>query len=127
MILALVTASVFAWAQTPIVEFPASLGTAEYSKVTEVPKELKEATSLYKQAAGVGLLLTAWFIGVVGYRGKALLYGILVIVFTGLCIWALINIDEIEGLLRGHLGVWGMSGAFLLIAIIVWLCIHFLF
>lgn len=61
MILALVTASVFAWAQTPIVEFPASLGTAEYSKVTEVPKELKDATSLYKQAEVAGYLIAQYY------------------------------------------------------------------
>ena len=76
--------------------------------------------------AAVGLLLTAWFI-FMGYRGKTLVYGILVIVFTGLCIWALINIDTISEFLREHLGVWGMSGVFLLIALAVWLCIHFLF
>jgi len=75
----------------------------------------------------VGVVLTAWFIAIMGYRGKTLLYGIAVIVFTGLCIWALINIDAIELFLREHLGVWGMSGIFLLIALIVWLCIHFLF
>lgn len=74
----------------------------------------------------VGLLLTAWFI-FMGYRGRTLVYGILVIIFTGLCIWALINIDTISVFLREHLGVWGMSGVFLLIALAVWLCIHFLF
>ena len=75
----------------------------------------------------VGLLLTAWFIGVMGYRGKALVYGILVIIFTGLCIWALINMNEISVFLREHLGGWGMSGIFLIIALTVWLCIRFLF
>jgi hypothetical protein len=74
----------------------------------------------------VGLLLTAWFI-LLGYRGRTLVYGILVIIFTGLCIWALINMNEISVFLREHLGVWGMSGVFLLIALAVWLCIHFLF
>ena len=74
----------------------------------------------------VGLLLTAWFI-FMGYRGRTLVYGILVILFTGLCVWALINIDAISVFLREHLGVWGMSGVFLLIALAVWLCIHFLF
>lgn len=76
--------------------------------------------------AAVGLLLTAWFI-LLGYRGRTLVYGILVIIFTGLCVWALINMNEISVFLREHLGVWGMSGAFLLIALAVWLCIHFLF
>ena len=74
----------------------------------------------------VGLLLTAWFI-LLGYRGRTLVYGILVIIFTGLCIWALINMNEISVFLREHFGVWGMSGIFLLIALAVWLCIHFLF
>ena len=74
----------------------------------------------------IGLLLTAWFI-LLGYRGRTLVYGILVIIFTGLCVWALINIDTISVFLREHLGVWGMSGVFLLIALAVWLCIHFLF
>ena len=76
--------------------------------------------------AAVGLLLTAWFI-LLGYRGRTLVYGIMVIVFTGLCIWALINIDTISVFLREHFGVWGMSGVFLLIALAVGLCIHFLF
>ena len=47
LILALATATLFAWAQTPIVEFPAELGTAEYGKLAEVPKELKEASLHY--------------------------------------------------------------------------------
>jgi hypothetical protein len=51
----------------------------------------------------------------------------MVIVFTGLCIWALINMNEISVFLREHFGVWGMSGIFLIIALAVWLCIHFLF
>ena len=77
--------------------------------------------------AFIGLALAGWFFGFMGYRGKTLMYGITVIVFTGACIWTLINIDEISVLLREHLGVWGMSGVFLLIALTVWLCIKFLF
>ena len=77
--------------------------------------------------AAVGLLLALWFAFGMGYRGKKLVYGILVILFTGLCIWGLINIDEIEILLRDSVGVWGTSGIFLLIALAVWLAMKFLF
>ena len=77
--------------------------------------------------AAAGLLLTAWFIFFMGYRGKTLLYGILVILFTGFCIWSIINWEEFTAILRDHFGVWGMSGIVLVIALIVWLCIQFLF
>ena len=75
----------------------------------------------------IGLALACWFYWGMGYRDRTLLYGIAVIVFTGACIWTLININAIEVFLRAHLGVWGMSGVFLLIALTVWLCIKFLF
>ena len=77
--------------------------------------------------AAVGLLLALWFVFGMGYRGKKLVYCILVILFTGLCLWGLINIDEIEILLRDSVGVWGTSGIFLLIALAVWLAMKFLF
>lgn len=75
----------------------------------------------------VAILLLAYFIGVLGYRGKALVYAIMVILFTGFCIWGIINWNEFTALLENHLGVWGMSGIVLLIALVVWLCMHFLF
>lgn len=77
--------------------------------------------------SAIGLLLTAFFIGIVGYRGKALIYCIAVILFTGFCIWAIINWDAFTAFLQDRLGVWGMSGVVLLIALVVWLCIHILF
>ncbi len=77
--------------------------------------------------AAVGLLLLTYFIGVLGYRGKALVYAIMVILFTGFCIWGVINMNEFSDFLKEHLGVWGMSGILLLIALAVWLCMHFLF
>ena len=42
-----------AWAFT----FPEELGTAEYGKVADVPKELKEATSLYDKADIAGFTI----------------------------------------------------------------------
>lgn len=74
----------------------------------------------------VGLLLTAWFIGVMGYRGKALVYGILVILFTGFCIWCIINWSEFTALLENSLGTWGMVGVLLAICLLVWLGMKFL-
>jgi hypothetical protein len=76
---------------------------------------------------GVALLLTAWFAGVMKYRGKKLLYGILVIIFTAFCIWGIINWEEFTAILENRFGVWGMSGIVLVIALVVWLCMHFLF
>ena len=75
----------------------------------------------------VGLLLTAWFIGVMGYRGKALVYGILVILFTGFCIWCIINWSELTALLENSLGTWGMIGVLLVLCAVVGICIMCLF
>ena len=72
-------------------------------------------------------MLTVWFIGVMGYRGRTLGYGIAVIVFTGFCIWCLINRTILFAYLEEHFGVWGMSGILLLFALSVWLCIKLLF
>ena len=74
----------------------------------------------------VGILLTAWFIVVMGYRGKALIYGILVILFTGFCIWCIINWSEFTALLENTLGTWGMIGVLLAICLFVWIGMQFL-
>lgn len=59
-------ATMSAWAQAPIVNFPQELGTADYGKVGNVPKELKEATSvLYKTEADGNII--AEYIGKYGY------------------------------------------------------------
>ena len=61
-------ATMSAWAQTqaPIVNFPQELGTANYGKVGNVPKELKEATSvLYKTEVDGNII--AEYIGIYGY------------------------------------------------------------
>lgn len=59
-------ATMSAWAQTPIVNFPEELGKAEYGKVGEVPKDFKETTSvLYKTEADGNII--AEYIGKYGY------------------------------------------------------------
>jgi len=53
-----------AWAFT----FPEELGTAEYGKVADVPKELKEATSLYDKADIAGFTIAQYY-GAYGVTG----------------------------------------------------------
>ena len=61
-------ATMSAWAQAPIVNFPQELGTADYGKVGNVPKELKEATSvLYKTEVDGNII--AQFSGLYGLLG----------------------------------------------------------
>lgn len=75
----------------------------------------------------VGIVLLTFFYFIVGYRGRGLVYCALIILFTGFCIWGVINWDEFTAMLESKLGVWGMSGVVLLIALAVWFCIHVLF
>lgn len=59
-------ATMSAWAQAPIVNFPQELGTADYGKVGDVPKEFKDATSvLYKTEVDGNII--AEYIGIYGY------------------------------------------------------------
>ena len=74
-----------------------------------------------------GTVLITYFYCFLGHRGKALVYTILLVLFTGFCIWGIINWDEFTGLLKERFGVLGMSGIVLLIALAVWLAIQFLF
>lgn len=75
----------------------------------------------------IGALLTLYFVVFLHHRGKALVYTIMLILFTGFCIWALINWNEFTTMLENHLGVWGMSGIVLAIALVVWICMKILF
>lgn len=61
-------AAMSTWAQPTIVDFPKELGTAEYSKVTEVPKELKEATNVLYQTEVDGDII-AQYSGAYGLLG----------------------------------------------------------
>ena len=52
-----------------------------------------------------GLVLEAWFL-ILGYRGKALLYALGILVFTILCIWLALNFDLVWDSMVNTLGLW---------------------
>ena len=54
---------------------------------------------------GGALVLEAWFL-IIGYRGKALLYVLGVLIFTILCIWLAINFDMVWDSMVSTLGLW---------------------
>ncbi|MBQ0090639.1 MAG: hypothetical protein KBT27_15040 [Prevotellaceae bacterium] len=65
---AFVGAAMNAFAQTPIVSFPADLGTVEYGKVSAIPDELKEANSMIYKAETDGYIIAQYY-GAYGYNG----------------------------------------------------------
>ena len=54
---------------------------------------------------GAAVILEAWFL-IIGYRGKALLYALGILVFTILCIWLAINFDLVWDSMVSTLGLW---------------------
>lgn len=58
---------------------------------------------LYLLAAGA--LLTGWFL-ILGFRGKSLLYALLILLFTLFCIWLAINFDLVWDSMVNTLGFW---------------------
>ena len=75
---------------------------------------------LYLLAAGI--LLTGWFL-ILGVRGKALRYALLILVFTLLCLWLAINLDLVWDSMVHTIGLWPTIIIVLLGAIGVWLII----
>ena len=75
---------------------------------------------VYLLAAGV--LLTGWFL-ILGFRGKALRYAVLILIFTILCIWLAINLDLVWNAMVNTLGLWPTILIVLLGAIGVWFVI----
>lgn len=75
---------------------------------------------LYLLAAGV--LLTGWFL-ILGVRGKAFRYALLILVFTLLCLWLAINLDLVWNSMVHTIGLWPTIIIVLLGAIGVWLII----
>ena len=75
---------------------------------------------LYLLAAGV--LLTGWFL-ILGVRGKAFRYALLILVFTLLCLWLAINLDLVWTSMVHTIGLWPTIIIVLLGAIGVWLII----
>lgn len=75
---------------------------------------------LYLLAAGI--LLTGWFL-ILGVRGKAFRYALLILVFTLLCLWLAINLDLVWDSMVHTIGLWPTIIIVLLGAIGVWLII----
>ena len=71
---------------------------------------------------GAGILLTGWFL-LLGVRGKALRYALLILVFTLLCLWLAINLDLVWNSMVHTIGLWPTIIIVLLGAIGVWLII----
>ena len=71
---------------------------------------------------GAGFVLELWFL-IMGYRGKSLLYGLLVILFVIVCIWMAINFDLVWDSMVNTLGIWPTIIITLLGALGVWFVI----
>ena len=54
---------------------------------------------------GGAFVLEAWFL-ILGYRGKALLYALGILLFTILCIWLALNFDLVWDSMVNTLGLW---------------------
>lgn len=54
---------------------------------------------------GGAVVLEAWFL-IIGYRGKALLYALGILVFTILCIWLAINFNLVWDAMVHTIGLW---------------------
>ena len=74
---------------------------------------------------GAGFVLEVWFL-IIGYRGKALLYALGILVFTILCIWLAINFDLVWDSMIHTLGTWPTILIVLLGALGLWFVIKVL-
>ena len=54
---------------------------------------------------GGAFVLEAWFL-IIGYRGKALLYALGILVFTILCIWLALNFNLVWDSMVTTIGLW---------------------
>ena len=54
---------------------------------------------------GGAFVLEAWFL-ILGYRGKALLYALGILLFTILCIWLALNFTLVWDSMVNTLGIW---------------------
>lgn len=75
---------------------------------------------------GGALVLEAWFL-IIGYRGKALLYALGILVFTILCIWLALNFDMVWDSMVSTLGLWPTIFIVLLGSLGLWFVIKVLF
>ena len=78
---------------------------------------------VYLLAAGV--LLTVWFL-FLGFRGKTLRYALIILLFTIVCIWLVINFDLVWDSMVHTIGLWPTILIVLFGAIGAWLVIKVL-
>lgn len=71
-----------------------------------------------------GLVLEAWFL-IMGFRGKALIYALMVLVVTILCIWLYINFDLVWDSMTRTLGLWPTIFIVLFGTIGLWFVVRF--
>ena len=71
-------------------------------------------------------LLTGWFL-ILGFRGKALRYALLILFFTIVCIWMAVNLDLVWDSMVHTIGLWPTIILGLLGAIGLWYIIMILF
>ena len=71
---------------------------------------------LWVAIASIALWL--YFFLALGFRGSALRYITLVIIFTALCLWLVANFDFFTEFLKMHLGQWGMIGVLLVLIVV---------
>ena len=71
-------------------------------------------------------LLTGWFL-ILGFRGKALRYALLILFFTIVCVWMAVNLDLVWDSMVHTIGLWPTIILGLLGAIGLWYIIKILF
>ena len=75
---------------------------------------------------GGALVLEAWFL-ILGYRGKALLYALGILLFTVFCIWLALNFTLVWDSMVSTLGLWPTIFSVLLGCLGLWFVIKVIF
>ena len=75
---------------------------------------------------GGALVLEAWFL-ILGYRGKALLYALGILLFTVFCIWLALNFTLVWDSMVSTLGLWPTIFIVLLGCLGLWFVIKVIF
>lgn len=74
---------------------------------------------------GAAVVLEGWFL-ILGYRGKALLYALGILLFTILCIWLALNFTLVWDSMVNTLGTWPTIIIALLGCLVLWFVIKVL-
>lgn len=105
------------------------LGVIVCLVIPALQDRVKEALAGWKGLVyllGGACVLEAWFL-IIGYRGKALLYALLILLFTLFCIWLAINFDLVWNSMIHTLGTWPTILIVLLGSLVLWFVFRILF